>query len=377
MPTENRRDVAAVFGWGTIEMMFIHKANAEFDPVAHFATVPLYQGLLFRRWQERYGRRVVALVGDDGAGSVRVFAQCVEYVLPVVGSLWVAALGPVGSFGSDSAEVAFYKELRSLCTEIAPKTIAVRVQKEPEYDRVRMARAERLGGSFVQPFVEEVVLLEEDMEEIVRGFSGNTRKVVRRYERGELEGVRFHTEKSDFSKHFDTVYALLEQLAHRKRFAMHPRAYYRALFEELDAHSGCGTLILGYVDGEEKPVSFLLVLYTGSEAYHLCSASSIVGYDHNMPTLVCYIALRDAKKCGAKYYNLGGIASVSSQSTGDLSTFKRKFGGECIAHPYSQDIVVSGWRYAVFRLMRLRLVASVRRLVVRFYVSVQSELDKE
>ena len=198
--------------------------------------------------------------------------------LPVVGSLsWVAPLGPIGSFDSEGTEKAFYNELRSLCTEVSPKTIALRVQKKPEYSSVRTVLAERLGGSFVQPSAEEEVSLEPDLENIVSGFSKNVRRIVRRYEQGVYEDVRFHVERSDFKQHFAVVYDLLEQLAQAKKFSLHSRAYYETLFDELQAHLESGVLVLGYVDGEEKPVSCMLVLYTGSEAYHFCSATSVAG----------------------------------------------------------------------------------------------------
>ena len=355
--------------------MFIHKASEEFDPSEHFDTVPLYQGALFRRWQERYGRNVVSLVADNGDNKVRAFAQCVEYILPKIGSIWVAALAPLGSFDSGSSEEVFYKELRSLCVEIEPKTIAVRIQRKPEHSHIRMTQAERVGGSFVQPYIEEAVPLEEDIEDIIRNFSGNTRRIVRRYERGEIEGVRFHIEKTDFKKHFNEVYALFKQLAQRKKFGMHEQKYYELLFEELNTHPKNGTLILGYVDGEEKPVSFVLVIHTKGEAYHLYSASSSTGYEHNTPTLAHYIAIRDSKKHDAKRYNLGGTASASPRSAGDLSTFKKKFGGKRIKHPQSVDIVVSRWRYTLFRFFRLKMISGIRRLIVRLYKTVKVELE--
>lgn len=358
-------------------IMFIHTAHEGFDPVSSFGTVPLYQGLFFRRWQERYGRKVIALVLDDGDGAVQVSIQCFEYVLPVVGSLWVAPLGPVGSFVSDDAERAFYKELRSLCVEASPKTVALRVQKEPEFSSVRMALAERSGGSFVQPSVEEVVSLEGDLEDIVGDFSKNTRRVIRRYEQGELEGVRFHVERSDFKQYFSVAYDLLQHLARAKRFGLHSRAYYEALFEELQAHPESGVLLLGYVDGEEHPVSFMLVVYTGSEAYHLSSATSAVGYDSDMPLLAHYVALKEAKERGMSRFNLGGIVSTSPGSNGDLSLFKKKFGGERIEYSPSMDVVISGWRYALFRFFRLRFMLLLRRSVMRFYKMVEVELQAE
>ncbi len=357
--------------------MFIHTAREGFDPAACFDVVPLYQGLFFRRWQERYGRKVVTLVSDDSDDAVHVSVQCFEYVLPVVGSLWVAPLGPIGSFRSESAEKAFYNELRSLCTEISPKTVALRVQKEPEFSSIRMVLAERSGGSFVQPPVEEIVSLEESVEDMVGGFSKNVRRVVRRYEQGKCEGVRFHIERSDFKQYFAVVYDLLEQLARTKKFGLHSRMYYEALFEELQAHPENGLLVLGYVADEESPVSFMLVLYTGSEAYHLHSAASVAGYESDMPILTHYVAFKEAKERGMSRFNLGGITSTSQSSAGDLSVFKKKFGGEQIEHPLSMDIVVSGWRYALFRFLRLRLMLALRRLVLRFYKMVEVELQAE
>ena len=355
--------------------MFIHTPHEKFDPVAYFDMVPLYQGVFFRHWQERYGRKVVSLVLDEGGDAVaRVSVQCFEYVLPVVGSLWVAPLGPLGSFDSDDAERAFYQELRSQCAAISPKTIALRVQKQPEFSSVRMVSAEQSGGSFMQPSVEEVISLEGSVEDVVSGFSRSVRKVVRRYEQGRYEDVRFHIERSDFKQHFSAVYDLLKQLARNKKLELHPRSYYEALFEELQARPENGALVLGYGAKEESPASFMLVLYTGSEAYHLFSATTAFGYASDMPVLAHYLALKEAKEKGVRRFNLGGVMSASSESIGDLSLFKKKFGGEQVEHSLSMDIVVSGWRYALFRFLRLRPLLVLRRAAVRFYRTIEVEL---
>ena len=173
------------------------------------------------------------------------------------------------------------------------------------------------------------------------------------------------------------MYNLFEHLARTKKFGLHPRAYYEALFEELQEHPENGTLVLGYIDTEEKPISFVLVLHVGTEAYHLYSATSAKGYEHNVPTLALYTALKEGKEHGATRYNLGGTTSMSSQSIGDFSAFKKKFGGERIEHPLSMDIVVSGWRYAIFRFLRLRTILATRRLVMRLYKMIEVELNAE
>ena len=357
--------------------MFIHTVNETFNPTEHFDNVAMYQGLFFRQWQQRCGRNILALAADDAEGKTRAFAQCIEYVLPVIGSIWTATLGPIGSFNAESDEKAFYKELQALCTETSPKTVAVRVQTESKHAHTPMIPAERHAGSFVQPFVEEIVSLEEDIEDIISRFSKNTRRMVQRYIREEDKEIRFHIEKKEFKKHFNEAYALLKDLAHTKRFQLHPKTYYETLFETLEEYPENGTLILGYVAGETALASFVVVIHTGTETYHLCSASSETGYEHAVPTLAHYIAIKDAKDRGTRQYNLGGVISTSAKSAGDLSTFKKKFGGESIQHPPSADIVVSVWRYGIFRFLRLPPVMMLRRLVMRAYRKVVVELNQE
>ena len=356
-------------------VMFIRKPNESFDPEKHFDTVPLYQGLFFRRWQERYGRAVVSLIADDTDNTTQAFVQCVEYTLPVIGSVWVAAQGPIGAFSTAAGEEAFYRELCALCTDITPKISHIRVQRDT--GSVRSVRAERCGGSFTQPFMEEVIALERDLEDIISDFAGNTRRKVRRYERGQCEDVRFHIEQSQFSKHLQAVHTLLAGLASSKKFNLHPYAYYEALFAELDARPACGVLVLGYLEGNENPVSFVLGLRTGPEVYHLYSATAAAGYEYDMPTIAHYITLKHAKEQGATTYNLGGTDSASSRSIGNLAAFKKKFGGKQITYPDSYDVVVSRRRYYLFRFLRLRWVLAVRRIIVRLYKKVEVELQAE
>ena len=350
--------------------MFIRKVDGLFDPVEHFDTVPLYQGLFFRRWQEQVGRNVVTLVAEDSDKKVRVYVQCVEYVLPVVGSVWVAALGPLGSFDSAVSEEEFYKELRSLCSEVSPAVSHIRFQKMPIFNRTHVVCAERTNGIFIQPLVEQVFSLDRGFDDITDDFSVNTNRLVRRHEEGKCDGIRIHTERKYFKNHMETVYSLLEE-SRQKKSVLYSYRCYEALFEELDAKPEYGMLTLGYIEGQEKPVSFVLTVYIDSEAYHLFSGTSSAGYEYNLPTLVFYTVLKEVKEQGIKRYRVGDTGSVLSE---DLFILQEEFGGEKVECSVLCDNVISGWRYYLFRFLRLNPVLSTRRLLTRFYRAAEVDL---
>ena len=357
--------------------MFIRKVDGSLNPEKYFDTVPLYQGLFFRQWQERFGRNVLTLVMDESEKKVTVYIQCVEYVLPVVGSVWVATQGPLGSFSSVVGEESFYAELRSLCTEVSPKISHIRFQKKPISPQVRVAKAELEYGTFMQPFAEQVISLTGEFADIVDNFSVSTSRLVRQYEEGKCEGVRFQVEKEKFTEHLKVVYALFvesEKSVPSRESFLRPYAYYMSLFEELDAHPERGMLVLGYVEGQESPVSFALTVFTDSEAYHVFSGTSSDGHACDVATLVLYTVLKEAKEQGAKRYIIGDTDAVSSD---DLSVLQEEFGGKESKNTVLHDVVVSGWRYYLFRFLRLHRILAVRRLLTRLYAAIQVELTTE
>ena len=76
--------------------MFIHPASDEYNQEEDFKEVPVWQGVFFKKWQKRYGRKVVALVAENKEGKVEAYIQCIEYKTPLLGSVWVGLQGPLG-----------------------------------------------------------------------------------------------------------------------------------------------------------------------------------------------------------------------------------------------------------------------------------------
>ncbi len=353
--------------------MLIYAPPHTFDPEKHFRNVSLNQSLCFRNWKEACGHRTVSLVVSDPSGTPKVYIQCIAYRVPLTGTLWVAVRGPVGSFSDRNIEIAFYGELRRLCVEAEPRTSHIRVQYPPSAQRT--VPAEQTPGSFNQPSAEQIVQLDGDMDDIVNRFAKNTKRMVRNFERNR-QGIRFHIETTDFRTHLSAVHDLLMQAALLKGFSPHPYAYYETLFDTLTKNPEYGSLVLGYLPDDKKPVSAVLTMYTGTEAYQLISGNDVRGYNAGMPTFAMYLAIREAKKQGLRRYNLGVVSSGSyaQRSLKSQSLFKEKFGGAVVDHGHPRDIVVSMWRYWLFRFMRLYPVTVARRVAARSYRAVMVEL---
>ncbi|MDE0243618.1 MAG: peptidoglycan bridge formation glycyltransferase FemA/FemB family protein [Candidatus Kaiserbacteria bacterium] len=355
--------------------MYIHQPADDFDPDQYFDDVPLHQSLFYRRWKQAYGQKVITLAVSDPSGAVQAFAQCVGYDLPGTGCVWVADHGPIGTFSSPSIESEFYHELRRRCSEASP-TSHLRLHRVPPTDRVRSALAEQGPGSFVQPVAERVISIDGDMENITASFSKSTRRQIQKYEQNQ-QGIRFRVENVDFMSHFADVYDILTQTAQARGFSLHPREYYETVFSELVESPEYGALILGYVDeiSVDKPVSAVLVVYTGAEAYHLFVGNMPEGLAYSMPTLTLIRALHEAKNQGIRRYNLGGVEVEGSSSLSSLSEFKQKFGGSVVIYDRPRDIVVSWWRYLLFRFLRFPIILSARRLLTTWYRYTVAELQ--
>ena len=356
--------------------MFIHTVEEDFDPEQYFDEVPLYQSLFFRQWQKRFGRNVVALVADNADGKTQAFAQCVEYVLPIVGSVWVAAQGPIGNFSSVSAEEEFYKELRALCHETAPKTSHIRTQRSPQSRNIRIFQAEQSEGSFMQPHAEQVVSLEDDIETVVGRFSKNTRREIRRYKEDQKSDIQIYTEKNNIQDALKSIYTILNTSSNQKKIALHPYTYYETMFDEIAKNPNRGSLVIGSMGEHKKIIGFALTVYTGSEAYYLLAGASSEGYKNAVPTLILSHSIEEAKSRNMARYNLGGVASDTSATLEKLSVFKGKFGGVKIIHDKQCDFVTSVWRYALFRWLRLPYVLVARRALTRLYRKVKVDIEE-
>ena len=288
--------------------MFVYSPPDTFNPEKHFKSVPFYQGVFFKRWQEANGRDVISLAVDVEGGETIAYIQCVEYVFPIVGSVWVAAQGPLGTFESIHMEEVFYTELKRVCAAASTSSSHVRIQRTPSAHHIHTISAEKYSGDIMQPFSEQSIVLDEPLDDIIVRFSNPTRDIVKRYEH-DKDLVQFVVERINFTQYLVDVYDLLVASNEAGECTLQSFKYYETLFSELQVNPEYGMLALCYIRGKKKLVSATLVLYSGGEAFHLFSCNSKESYSYDVPTLSLYTAIKESKEQRLERFNLGDIAS--------------------------------------------------------------------
>ena len=309
-------------------------------------TLPVSQDYLFGKWKEMTGHPVVR-IEDDSA-----YIQCIGYVIPYVGTAWAAYGGPVGSV-SDS----FMKTVKEKCLEERKDTFMIRVQNS----NISGVRG-NIKTSFSQPLRESIVDLSTDINELIEKYSKNNRKLVRKYERGDLEVKCVVKEKCLEDENM--VYELLKQTASKRSFSLHEKETYHTLLKLFTDNPGSGYITLGYVN-DEKPHSCALTLIHGEEAYHLFAGNDDVGYETKMPIIVAHEAMKYASSKGCKKYNLGGIGDSEKDATSSLSMFKENMGGKTHIHLNPTDIVINKSKYLRFKILKNPIITFVRKIFNR------------
>lgn len=333
--------------------MLIYEPDAAFSADTHFASLSLYQSFVYKMWQLQYGREVVTQVAEEN-GKVLAYIQCVPLEVPHIGTLWVAIGGPAGSFPSDTIEEQFFTQLSERCREVKEDTFAIRM-RPPSSPYVKTKRAESVESVYTQPMSEQIVFLEDTLEQLEKTFSSSIRRDIKNASK-HLQQCETYTE--GFQKHFATFYSLLAETATRKKFSLHPKEYYQALFETLDKYTGTGALVVCN-DEKGKAITTLLSVRNGNQLYYLFGGSALGDFSYNPSVLAQYKMMEQGYAMGSETYNLGGVAAESSGRLQALSVFKKKFGGATVTHERAHDLVLRPMQYRAFRLTRSVVVRSV------------------
>lgn len=160
----------------------------------------------------------------------------------------------------------------------------------------------------------------------------------------------------------DIFYSLLKTTAQRDGFTIHPFRYYRD-FLELFTYGEQPPARLFIAEYQDKPLAAVVVTVVGERATYLYGASS---NEHRelMPTyLLQWEAMRWARQCGCKTYDLWGIpdedeqtleAEFEHRSDGlwGVYRFKRGFGGQVVRHIGAWVRVIAPVRWALYQLAR-------------------------
>lgn len=152
-------------------------------------------------------------------------------------------------------------------------------------------------------------------------------------------------------------HALYAHTAERDHFTPRPPAYFRRMFEALDAEEpGGGRIRLYLAEHEGDLVASTIWIRVGAHTWYSYGASSTEKRDVRGSNAVQWEMIRDALDLGAEVYDLRGI--TDTLDSGDphigLIQFKVGTGGEAVEYAGEWDLPLNRPLYTAFDLYMKR-----------------------
>jgi len=154
------------------------------------------------------------------------------------------------------------------------------------------------------------------------------------------------------SNDIDGFIDMVKETAARDKFMPLAPEKYRAFYENLEE----SFLIMAYSpDNNTKPIAGLLGLIWNNQGIYYYGASVHEHRAFMAPYRIQWRAMRFCKERGCTSYDLLGIAPEGSGPThpwAGISGFKEKFGGEVVAYPPEQVIILRPFVYWLLQMKR-------------------------
>ncbi len=328
--------------------------NEFFEPSALAKNVPFTQANFYGDWQKFFHRKIRRFIVSNGDTIVAYF-QIIKYPLAFGKHYLYIPYGPVTKDFSDDFFIQLKSELKIIAEE--EKAVFVRLDFVPTItDPSILQTIKRLfhkaprssyHSSYFQPRAEWFLKLNKSENELYEAMHENNRYSIRLTERKE---VKTEIVYSDFIKYLEPFYELMKITAKRNGFSLHPKAYYEAIFKNLDKNNAY--LSVALFTG--KILAIDLIIIYGGVANYVFACSSDEERNRAPSYGAIWTAIKYAKSLGCEYFNFGGISSIEhpNKSWDGLTNFKMKFGGEKIIHSDFYDLVINHLAYNLYNLRK-------------------------
>ena len=283
-----------------------------------------------------------------------------RYSLPALGNYLSIPRGPIIDLSGFASE-----ELRAALSEIARSTGAAWIRIEPQADEVLAALRQAFGEQEVVPAPRDInpretftASLDGRLADWLSRMKPKVRYNVRLAEKHGVT-VRFTRQPQDVETFLD----LIASTASRKSIAPHQRSYYQSFFTALPENM----CTLALAEHGDIPLAGALVVFFDRTAYYLHGGSSDLRRELMAPFLLHFKCMEEAKRCGMRRYDVGGVRIRTKRGVGDTdwdgsTRFKQGFAPDAdpIVFPGTYDIIISPARYAIYR--QSRRLAGLRRI---------------
>ncbi len=293
--------------------------------------------------QERFGwqlHRLAIDLNDHPRAAASI--QEGRGAVPGGGSFWYVPRGPALA----DADLEGWREWLAGIRALAARRRVLAVRVEPESRAVGdlLLRAGYRSEGHVQPPVSQIVDLSPEEGGIRAGFKPKTR-----YNLGlaERRGVTVEA-----TRDVGLFTALVQETARRQGIQLPGRSYFEALLEVLESNSR-----LYVARAEGIALAAILVAGFGPTAYYLYGGDSRQRREMMPNYLLHWVAMREARRRGCRFYDLWGIIGQG------LQQFKAGFGGQTVHYLGVRTLALrpAAWRAHRALVAGRRLLGRVMR----------------
>ncbi len=339
--------------------------EGKYNLLALRADAPFTQGFQYGEWQKGMGQNVFRRNILKNAEIIGCF-QAVSYPLISGKKYLYIPHGPVlkEKVGEDFAK-ALKQELAKMCA--SENAAFARFDSYPKEN----FSAEVLKKSFsispldsyysaiFQSKYDWVLDISKTEGEILSAMHEKTRYSVRLSVKKEIKVEQISG--LAMNDYFEKFYELMVETATRGKFALHPKQYYKIIFDSaamsrtvLDTKESEIVLFVAKFQGEILATH--LVIFYGTTAFYPFGASTEKERNRQPTYALHFEAIKEAKKRGCTSYNFGAIeeagSGISHENWSGISDFKRKFGGTLLEYSNFYDHVANPLFYHAYNLRK-------------------------
>lgn len=338
------------------------KHKTEYNPLLISKQTPFTQAWFYGEWQEMMGRKVRRFEVKKDSEIIGFF-QIIRYPLPFNQNLLYIPHAPLLRQNYEG-QAEFLEEFHRKLSEIGKEEKAIFAR----FDLYLPSSNPPTGGEggltlnkyfkkvpdyaydsvYFQPKYEWVLNIDKPESELL----GNMRQKNRyNIHLAENKGVVIEIIKNNFEKYFEIFYSLMERTAKRNNFKLHSKVYYKNIFINCEKNA---FLVLAKYD--DKILAINLILLFGETAYFVFGGSSDEYKNLMAPHLLHWRGIMEAKNCGYKFYNFGGVSSGDEydkyKDWEGISRFKKGFGGRLLEYSDSYDLAIKPFWHWLYNLRK-------------------------
>lgn len=307
-------------------------------------------------FQKNLGRKTERhlITANDNLVGVFTLVYC---NLPLGQSYGYAPRGPaidLSFFNTEEKINELLKKIGGWVKKNIPQLIFLRLeppllQKITNYD---YDSAIKFPNYYIQPRYNLAVNLEKNEEKILGEFHPSNRANVRK---AEKKNVSVEVKENLTQAEWDEFFKIAKETSNRNngKNIFPGRTYFETMQKTAPFVKNTPknelSLCFFYGKYEDKTAAINLVLFFGDTATYLFGASATASLPSKITTYLHWCGMKESKKIGYKYYDLGGI---DKKLWGSLTIFKRRFKGEEFEYIGNADIIIKPVFYKIYNIIR-------------------------